>query len=78
MNFDEIINELNERKSTHPNISTIWSHYLHIKKQKLDKAISDAKHMLKILEDTQQQDMTPLMIQLLLLLSETEIDNNII
>ena len=78
MNFDEIIKELDERKSTHPNLSTIWTHYLKIKKQKLEKAILDAKIMLNIMEDTGlEQDITLEMIYLISLVLSSQTDTNI-
>lgn len=75
MDFEDIINKLNERKSTHPNLSTIWTHYLQIKKQKLEKAILDAKYMLNIIECI-EQDITPEMIYLISLVISSE-DTNI-
>jgi len=78
MNFDEVINRLNERKSIHPNISSIWTHYLNIKKQKLEKAILDAQYMLSISERI-EQDITPEMIYLMLVAmsnGETDTDTN--
>lgn len=48
--LDRIINELDERKERFPNICTVWLKYIEIKKEKLEKAISDTKNMLRIIE----------------------------
>lgn len=55
--LDEIINVLNERKPRFPNICNVWIQYLIIKKEKLEKAISDTKNMLSIV-DTMENDMS--------------------
>lgn len=55
--LDEIINQLDERKSRYPNICSVWLKYLEIKKEKLEKAISDTKNMIRIV-DTMETDMS--------------------
>lgn len=55
--LDGIINQLDERKSRFPNICDVWLHYLRIKKEKLEKAISDTKNMLRAV-DTMENDMS--------------------
>lgn len=55
--LDAIINQLDERKSRFPNICSVWMKYLEIKKEKLEKAISDTKNMIRIV-DTMETDMS--------------------
>ncbi len=55
--FDRILNQLEERKTRFPNICTVWSKYLEIKKEKLENAISDTNNMLRMM-DTMETDMS--------------------
>lgn len=55
--LNQIINVLDERKSRFPNICDVWLKYLSIKKNMLEKAISDSKNMLRML-DNMEEDMT--------------------
>lgn len=74
--LDGIINDLNERKSRFPNICDVWIHYLTIKKEKLEKAISDTKNMLRIV-DTMETDMSheAILLTFLLMYNLTENTN---
>lgn len=55
--LDRIINELDERKSRFPNLCSVWLKYIEIKKEKLEKAISDTKNILRMI-DTMETDMS--------------------
>jgi len=55
--LDTLMNKLDERKSTHPNLASVWLNYLTIKKEKLEEAISDANKMLEICNRV-ENDMT--------------------
>ena len=79
LEFDTLINKLEERKSSHPNITMTWIHYLNIKKQNLDKAILNANKVLNII-DSIESDMTHESIYILWWLlntSNTEVTNTI-
>ena len=62
-NFDKLIDELENKKTTHPQIATLWQAYLITKRNQLDKLIEQGNLVLDLLE---QQDDIP-MITLLLL-----------
>jgi len=72
--LDDILNELEERKSTHNNISTIWINYLKIKKQKLEEAISETKILLNNLNNM-SNDLSPEMIQIMVILMDNIREN---
>jgi len=60
--YNNIISQLEERKSTHFNISNAWIYYLKIKKQKLELAILDTKKALYAMNDI-DNDITPEMME---------------
>lgn len=74
LDFDTIINKLEERKSTHPNLSTTWIHYLKFKKQNLEKTISNANKILNMM-DTIENDMTHEAIYIMWWLMTTNMTN---
>ena len=43
MKYEEIVTKLNEYSITHPNIVSLWKHYIHIKRESYHKSIQDCK-----------------------------------
>ena len=65
--YNKLLNILEERKSTHPNLANVWMNYLKIKKQKLVEAMSETKKVLNDLNNM-ENDISPEMIYCMLLL----------
>ena len=74
--LDGILLELDERKSSHPNICNVWLKYLEIKKNKLEKAISDTKNALRMM-DSIENDMShdAILLTFMLMYNLTENQN---
>jgi hypothetical protein len=70
--YNYIISQLEERKSTHFHIANTWIYYLQIKKQKLEQAISDTKQALCIMDHI-ENDISPEMMECIW--SLTKLDN---
>ena len=43
MDYNEIIEKLNLYTETHPNITTIWKHYMQIKRESYQKALLECE-----------------------------------
>tara|TARA_B100000902_G_C26884770_1_gene704383 strand:+ start:268 stop:483 length:216 start_codon:yes stop_codon:yes gene_type:complete len=54
-NFERLIEEFENKKDTHPHISTLWQAHLITQKNKLDKLIEQGNVVSSILE--QQEDI---------------------
>jgi uncharacterized protein (UPF0371 family) len=74
--LDSILHQLDERKSRFPNICSVWTKYIEIKKQKLEQSISDTKNMLRII-DAMETDMShdAILLTFILMFNLTETAN---
>ena len=55
-NFEQLIDEFENKKNTHPHIATLWQAHLMTQKNKLDKLIEQGTFVSSILE--QQEDIS--------------------
>jgi len=51
-NIDELIKYYEEKKSTHPNIATLWQAYLTTEKYKIEKLLNNGFQVLQNLDET--------------------------
>ena len=49
--YENIVNSLNERKETHPNLSNIWEYYLKYKKKEFLNTIEKCENIIKNLDN---------------------------
>tara|TARA_Y100000816_G_C26018400_1_gene532706 strand:+ start:683 stop:898 length:216 start_codon:yes stop_codon:yes gene_type:complete len=61
-NFNEIIEEFENKKTTHPQIATLWQAYLITKRNQLDKLIEQGNLVLDLLEEQDDISMLTLLI----------------
>ena len=47
MNYNDINQELNKIKGTHPRLVAFWKHYIYLKKSSLDESINNCLSQLK-------------------------------
>ena len=61
-NFNELIEEFENKKTTHPQIATLWQAYLITKRNQLDKLIEQGNLVLDLFEEQDDISMLTLLI----------------
>ncbi len=74
MNYEELMQKLNEEKSTHPIITKLWTNYLRIKRDNYNKALANAELAIRNIETS--PDLTREQIITLFILSEDILKNS--
>lgn len=70
--LDTILQTLEERMETHPNICKLWVKYINIKKNKLEQILNSAKTVIESLDTTEDMTSESLMFLLLFIQSMRE------
>ena len=67
--FDETLDKLKDKKSTHPNLTYLWEKQIEFKKQKLVESLNKCNVVLNLLNNI--SDLTPINIITLYVLLNT-------
>lgn len=70
--LENILQTLEERMETHPNICKLWVKYINIKKNKLEQILNSAKTVIESLDTTEDMTSESLMFLLLFIQSMRE------
>jgi len=72
--FDTLIQKFENKRETHPELATLWSQYLRIKKARLESVLDQGLQMLDTLDTCQD---VPIQLMAILFVLKAEMDNNI-
>ena len=61
-NFEQLVEQFENKKCTHPQIATLWQAYLKTEKNKLDKLIEQGNTVIETLETEDDISMSTLLI----------------
>ncbi len=69
MTYEELLLKLETYKSTHPNIISLWKHYIQIKREAFHKSLQDCQNCMDVLSIQSDIDMDTILF--LYMLSKT-------
>ena len=72
--FDTLIQKFENKRDTHPELATLWSQYLRIKKARIESTLEQGIRMLDTLDTCQD---VSIQLMAILFLFKAEMDNNI-
>ena len=61
-NFEQLVEQFENKKYTHPQIDTLWQAYLKTQKNKLDKLIEQGNTVIETLETQDDISMSTLLV----------------
>ena len=71
--IDTLIEKFEAKRDTHPELATLWSHYLQIKKTRFENLLEQGTKMLDTLETCED---VPIQIMAILCVLKAQMDNN--
>jgi hypothetical protein len=68
--IDKLINDFQDKKVSHPNLSTLWIDYLMLRKHNTNKLITQGNTTLKLMESVPDVNMDDMLLLILFLKSQ--------
>ena len=68
--LDKLINDFQYKSASHPNLSTLWIDYLMLRKQNINKLITQGKSTLKLMESVNDVNRDDMLLLILFLKSQ--------
>jgi uncharacterized protein YjiS (DUF1127 family) len=68
--YNEIIDKLNEKKDSHPNLTKLWTNYMTLTKERFINNIKKCQDLLEMLDDENMRDLSLQSVVTLFILQE--------
>ena len=68
--LDKLISDFQYKSASHPNLSTLWIDYLMLRKQNINKLITQGKSTLKLMESVNDVNGDDMLLLILFLKSQ--------
>ena len=62
MKYEEIVTKLNEHSETHPNIVSLWKHYIHIKRESYQNSIQNCLKAIDAFKEQSDIEMETILL----------------
>ena len=68
--LDKLINDFKDKKVSHPSLSTLWIDYLMLRKQNINKLITQGNMTIKLMESVNDVNRDDMLLLILFLKSQ--------
>lgn len=68
--YNEIVDKLNEKKDSHPNLTKLWTNYMTLTKERFINNIKKCQDLLEMLDDENMTDLSLQSVVTLFILQE--------